>query len=50
MMSIGPVDPPIDRIDSKIVSMLEKTPFESARLIADVQHVDHPIVYGYDTC
>jgi hypothetical protein len=36
--------PALDYIDTKIISILEKVPFESARSIAQVQNVDHATV------
>jgi hypothetical protein len=41
--------PVLDHIDTKIVSMLEKAPFESARSIAQVLNVDHATVLHHLT-
>jgi hypothetical protein len=39
--------PPLDDIDAKIVVMLEKRPFESARRMAEILGVDHVTVLNH---
>jgi histone-lysine N-methyltransferase SETMAR len=39
-----PGRPPLDHIDSRILALLDRAPFESARSMAEVLHVDHATI------